>query len=104
MIERLRAFHRFQRGFCELRSGDRFDFARFFHSFRIVGGHLRSFAQHVGDQIDRDRGADVVGIGLEGEAPDRDFLVAQNPERFAHRFQEPLLLRRVDPLHFFQQM
>ena len=90
--------------FCELALCESLHFARLFHSLRIVGSDLRSFAQHLGDEIDRDRGTNVVGVRFKGQAPDRDFLVPQDPERFAHHFEEPLLLRRIDPLHFLQQI
>ena len=75
-------------------------FARLFHPFRIVGRDLRSFAQHVGHELDRDRGTNVVGVGLKGQPPDGDLLVAQDPERIANHLEEAILLRRVDPLHF----
>ena len=64
---------------------NRLNLARFLHSFRIVNGDVRAFAQHVGHKIDRDRRTDVVGVGFECQSPDRDFFVAQDPERFADR-------------------
>ena len=78
-------------GVGKLGARDRFHFARFLHAFRIVGGDVRAFAQHVGYEIDRDRGANVVGVRFEGQAPDRDLLVPQDPERIADR------LRGSDP-------
>src|SRR5437763_9773352 len=63
-----------------------------------------SFVQQVRDELDRDRGTNIVSVWFECEAPDSNTFFAQNPERFSNGFQEALLLHPVYSLHFLQQI
>ena len=52
--------------------------ARLRHRLRIVGADLRLFLQQPSDQLYRGREANVVGIGLEGQAEDANAFVLQS--------------------------
>ena len=43
-----------------------------------------SFAQQVRDELDRDRGTNIVCVWFECEAPDGNTFFAQNPERLSN--------------------
>ena len=82
------------------------EFAKFLRgaeSFRVGGGEDGAFREHLLGELDGDRFADVVGILFEGEAPESDFLLAEDPEFFADLVQEAVELVEVDLLHFLQQ-
>ncbi len=98
------AVDRFESRSCERDALDGLHLACPFHTFWIVGGDTRAFAQKIGHQLNRDRGTNIVGVRFEREPPDSDFLFAQNPKRFAYDFEKTLFLRRVYPLHFLEQI
>ena len=53
--------------------------------------------------LDRDRRADVIGVGFEREPPDGDLLVLEHPERLADFRDKAVALCPVDPLDLFEQ-
>ena len=74
-----------------------------FHALGVVGSDVCSFGDQLLDEIDGHRGADIVRVALEGQAPDGDFLVAQDPEGFPHCFEEAFTLGLVDALDLLEQ-
>ena len=102
--QRFGTIDRFESRSCEGNALDSFHPACLFHTFWIVCGDVRAFAQKIRHQLNRDRGANVVGVRFEREAPDGDFLFAQDPQRFSYDFEKTLFLRRINPLHFLEQV
>ena len=96
--------HRLESGRSKFGCGDRFYGAGLLYSFRVIGDHMRSFAQQVCDQLDRNRRTNIVCIWLECETPDRNSFFPKNPQRFTNRFQKTLFLGGVYSLHFLQQI
>ncbi len=74
-----------------------------FHRLGIVGADFGALGDELLHDGDGHAAADVVGVALEGEAEHADFLLAQDPERFADFLEEAFLLVGVDLLDFLQQ-
>src|SRR5207249_6491513 len=66
--------------------------------------HVRSFAQQVCHELDCHRRTNVVSVWFECEAPDRNPLFPQHPQRFPDRLQKTLFLSIVYALHFLKQI
>ena len=59
-----------------------------FHSFGIPSGNFGTFVHHVVGELDGDRLANIVCVLFEGETPEGDLLLLQNPEFFADTIKE----------------
>src|SRR5690606_28366277 len=92
-----------QRIVCKMGAFDELELPGLVHSLGIVSGDMGSFAQQVVDQINGHGGADVIGIGLEGQTPYRNFFVAKNPEGVADFPQEAVSLAAVDVLNLLEE-
>jgi len=93
----------FERSFGDLGSLDEIELEGLFRAFGVIDGDLGAFFEEVVDEINRHGAPDIVGIGLEGEAPDGDFFVLQHPERFANFGKETLALGVVDFFDFLKK-
>ena len=94
----------FERGLRELHAaGDELPLDGFFHALRVVGGDDGALGDEAVHEVDGERVADVVGVGLEGEAPDGDLLFLQDPEAVAEFLEEAFELGGVDALDFLEQ-
>ena len=76
------------------------DALRFVHGDRVVGGDGGTGGEEVGDQFAARRFTHVVGVGLEGQAPQREVLALEVTEAglelvaSGHAFVRRWLLRR----------
>ena len=73
-------------------------------ALRIVGRHMRALGHELVHQFDRHRVPHVVRVWFEGQAPHRDLLVLQDPERLAHLVDVAVELRLIDLLDLLQQL
>ena len=74
-----------------------------FNGFRVVRAHAGAGAQKSLDHDHRRCFAHVVGVGLEGQAPDREALAAQvRAVVIADHVEQARLLSLVDALDRFQ--
>jgi hypothetical protein len=76
--------------------------ASFFHGLRIIGAKARAGVTKALDQLHRGSEADVVGIGLEGQAEDANLLVLEHPERIVNDPEKTIDTLAIDALGFAQ--
>jgi len=82
---------------------DELPFEGFIGALGVVSGNDGAFGDEAIDEFDGDGVADVIGIGFEGEAPDGDFFVFEDPESFAEFGDEAFEHVFVDAFDFFEE-